>query len=157
MAPTQVQPIPKRGPKNAFTRTLAKLSDWDLLAVFDPHRSKPSPRSVLVNVPVPHEASTTAPKIRIPGWTGEQQIEQADGSIVTRKVAKGYGSKVVPAPGWVFESNQVLTSKYNIITFLPRNLLEQFRRVANIFFLGEWLRLLPLLASDEGDGSSSAL
>ena len=33
-------------------------------------------------------------------------------------------------------TNQVITSKYTIITFLPRNLFEQFRRVANIFFLG---------------------
>lgn len=31
-----------------------------------------------------------------------------------------------------FVSNQVITSKYTIITFLPRNLLEQFRRVANM-------------------------
>ncbi|PCH37000.1 hypothetical protein WOLCODRAFT_32978, partial [Wolfiporia cocos MD-104 SS10] len=31
-------------------------------------------------------------------------------------------------------SNQVTTLKYSLITFLPRNLLEQFRRVANIFF-----------------------
>ncbi|KAK0496771.1 phospholipid-translocating ATPase [Armillaria luteobubalina] len=36
----------------------------------------------------------------------------------------------------VFTSNQVITSKYNVVTFLPRNLLEQFRRVANVFFLG---------------------
>jgi phospholipid-translocating ATPase len=35
----------------------------------------------------------------------------------------------------VYPTNQVITSKYTIITFLPRNLLEQFRRVANIFFL----------------------
>ena len=35
----------------------------------------------------------------------------------------------------VYASNQVITSKYTIITFLPRNLLEQFRRIANIFFL----------------------
>ncbi|KAK0464027.1 phospholipid-translocating ATPase [Armillaria novae-zelandiae] len=35
----------------------------------------------------------------------------------------------------VYTSNQVITSKYNVVTFLPRNLLEQFRRVANIFFL----------------------
>jgi phospholipid-translocating ATPase len=34
-----------------------------------------------------------------------------------------------------FCSNQNITSKYTIITFVPRNLLEQFRRVANIFFL----------------------
>ena len=35
-----------------------------------------------------------------------------------------------------YPTNQNITSKYTIITFLPRNLLEQFRRVANIFFLG---------------------
>ncbi|CAK5275664.1 unnamed protein product [Mycena citricolor] len=35
----------------------------------------------------------------------------------------------------VYTTNQVITSKYTIITFLPRNLLEQFRRVANLFFL----------------------
>lgn len=32
----------------------------------------------------------------------------------------------------VYTPNQVLTSKYTIITFIPRNLLEQFRRVANM-------------------------
>jgi phospholipid-translocating ATPase len=29
-------------------------------------------------------------------------------------------------------TNQVITSKYTVLTFLPRNLLEQFRRVANM-------------------------
>ncbi|KAJ7276325.1 phospholipid-translocating ATPase [Mycena haematopus] len=38
-------------------------------------------------------------------------------------------------PAHTYPSNQVITSKYTIITFLPRNLLEQFRRIANIFFL----------------------
>ncbi|KAJ7137876.1 phospholipid-translocating ATPase [Mycena epipterygia] len=38
-------------------------------------------------------------------------------------------------PDHVYISNQVITSKYTLITFLPRNLLEQFRRVANVFFL----------------------
>lgn len=32
----------------------------------------------------------------------------------------------------VYWTNQVITSKYTIITFLPRNLLEQFRRIANM-------------------------
>ncbi|ORX33448.1 hypothetical protein BD324DRAFT_639819 [Kockovaella imperatae] len=31
--------------------------------------------------------------------------------------------------------NKVRTSKYTILTFIPKNLFEQFRRVANIFFL----------------------
>ncbi|KAI0086431.1 phospholipid-translocating ATPase [Irpex rosettiformis] len=35
----------------------------------------------------------------------------------------------------IYTTNQVITSKYTIITFIPRNLLEQFRRVANCFFL----------------------
>ncbi|PFH51681.1 hypothetical protein AMATHDRAFT_141942 [Amanita thiersii Skay4041] len=39
-------------------------------------------------------------------------------------------------PEHVYATNQVITSKYTIVTFVPRNLLEQFRRIANIFFLG---------------------
>ena len=35
-------------------------------------------------------------------------------------------------PEFTYTSNQVITSKYTIITFLPRNLLEQFRRIANL-------------------------
>ncbi|KAI5475468.1 phospholipid-translocating ATPase [Pseudohyphozyma bogoriensis] len=34
-----------------------------------------------------------------------------------------------------YERNKVRTSKYTLITFLPKNLSEQFRRVANIYFL----------------------
>jgi len=32
----------------------------------------------------------------------------------------------------IYTSNQVITSKYTIVTFVPRNLLEQFRRIANM-------------------------
>jgi hypothetical protein len=35
-------------------------------------------------------------------------------------------------PEHIYATNQVITSKYTLITFLPRNLLEQFRRVANM-------------------------
>jgi phospholipid-translocating ATPase len=34
-----------------------------------------------------------------------------------------------------YYTNQIVTSKYTVFTYLPRNLLEQFRRVANCFFL----------------------
>ncbi|CAE6401386.1 unnamed protein product [Rhizoctonia solani] len=34
-----------------------------------------------------------------------------------------------------YAANQVVTSKYTLLTFVPRNLLEQFRRIANMFFL----------------------
>lgn len=38
-----------------------------------------------------------------------------------------------PIKTHVLPTNQVISSKYTIITFLPRNLLEQFRRIANMY------------------------
>ena len=32
-------------------------------------------------------------------------------------------------------SNVVITSKYSVLSFLPKTLFEQFQRLANIFFL----------------------
>ncbi|XP_038049880.1 probable phospholipid-transporting ATPase IF isoform X2 [Patiria miniata] len=34
-----------------------------------------------------------------------------------------------------FPDNKIISSKYTIITFLPKNLFEQFRRIANFYFL----------------------
>ncbi|KMZ59894.1 putative Phospholipid-transporting ATPase, partial [Zostera marina] len=34
-----------------------------------------------------------------------------------------------------FKGNSIATTKYNIFTFLPKGLFEQFRRVANLYFL----------------------
>lgn len=36
-------------------------------------------------------------------------------------------------PEYIHTTNQVITSKYTIITFVPRNFLEQFRRIANLY------------------------
>ncbi|EJU00708.1 phospholipid-translocating P-type ATPase [Dacryopinax primogenitus] len=48
----------------------------------------------------------------------------------------------------IYNTNQVVTSKYTVITFVPRNLLEQFRRVANLFFLGiDVLQFFPKFAT----------
>ena len=47
--------------------------------------------------------------------------------------------------------NKVRTAKYTIITFLPRNLFEQFRRVATIYFLGlVILQLFPIFGAPKG-------
>jgi len=35
----------------------------------------------------------------------------------------------------IFIDNEIKTSKYNLLTFVPLNLYEQFRRIANFYFL----------------------
>ncbi|CAN6340945.1 unnamed protein product [Urochloa humidicola] len=34
-----------------------------------------------------------------------------------------------------YSGNSISTTKYNVVTFLPKSLFEQFRRVANVYFL----------------------
>ncbi|KAI6660095.1 phospholipid-transporting ATPase IM isoform X1-like [Oopsacas minuta] len=49
---------------------------------------------------------------------------------------------------WNYFENSISTSRYNIITFLPKNLFEQFQRVANIYFtLLLILQLIPQISS----------
>ncbi|CDZ97705.1 phospholipid-translocating p-type atpase [Phaffia rhodozyma] len=50
--------------------------------------------------------------------------------------ASELGPKGKVPKGSRYPSSQSITSKYTVVSFLPRNLIEQFRRVANIFFLG---------------------
>ncbi|XP_041666253.1 phospholipid-transporting ATPase ID-like [Cheilinus undulatus] len=47
-----------------------------------------------------------------------------------------------------YANNAIKTSKYNIVTFLPLNLFEQFRRLANAYFLFLMiLQLFPQISS----------
>ncbi|KAL1408534.1 phospholipid transporting ATPase [Vanrija albida] len=47
-----------------------------------------------------------------------------------------------------YARNKVRTSKYTLITFIPRNLFEQFHRVANIYFLAlVILQLFPMFGA----------
>eukprot|EP00794_Sanderia_malayensis_P011228 gene11228-12407_t len=45
------------------------------------------------------------------------------------------GVHIVESPHQHFADNVVITSKYKIWNFIPKNLFEQFRRVANFYFL----------------------
>ena len=61
----------------------------------------------------------------------------------------------------VYHPNQIISSKYTLFTFLPRNLLEQFRRIANMYAplhscLGAPLTALPPTASSWVSLSSSS-
>ncbi|KAI8373699.1 hypothetical protein BD560DRAFT_446220 [Blakeslea trispora] len=48
-------------------------------------------------------------------------------------------------PTQKYATNRIRTSKYTILTFVPKNLFEQFRRPANLYFLGmAVIQLLPL-------------
>ncbi|CAG8554921.1 10831_t:CDS:2 [Ambispora leptoticha] len=51
----------------------------------------------------------------------------------------------------VYVPNKIRTAKYTLFTFLPKNLFEQFRRVANVFFL--FLVVLQLVPAIGGDNS----
>ncbi|XP_055781025.1 phospholipid-transporting ATPase ID-like isoform X2 [Salvelinus fontinalis] len=47
-----------------------------------------------------------------------------------------------------YASNCIVTSKYNVVTFLPVNLFEQFQEVANTYFLFLLiLQLIPQISS----------
>ena len=81
---------------------LQRFRDFDIAKAFTPALPPLRPRNVYVNTDVPEE-------YLIP-------------SRGKRKYAREHR----------YVTNQVVTSKYTILTFLPRNLLEQFRRIANM-------------------------
>ncbi|KAK3538706.1 hypothetical protein QTP86_014156 [Hemibagrus guttatus] len=48
----------------------------------------------------------------------------------------------------IFQTNGIKTSKYNVLTFLPLNLFEQFQRIANAYFLCLLvLQVIPAISS----------
>ena len=51
------------------------------------------------------------------------------------------------------QSNCIKTSKYNIVTFLPVNLFEQFQEVANTYFL--FLLILQVSAGGPGEADGA--
>ncbi|KAG6867958.1 hypothetical protein C0993_009143 [Termitomyces sp. T159_Od127] len=53
-----------------------------------------------------------------------------------------------------YQRNKVRTTKYSLISFVPKNLYEQFRRVANLFFLAlVVVQLFPVFGAAAGSVS----
>jgi phospholipid-translocating ATPase len=70
------------------------------------------------------------------------EVEETDASVNEGGGAEGF-SRVVfcnqsqrhTKPPYIYRSNYVSTTKYNLLSFFPKALYEQFRRVANLYFL----------------------
>lgn len=50
-----------------------------------------------------------------------------------------------------YKDNKVKTSKYTFLTFLPKNLLEQFSKLANVYFLLiAFMQMIPVISISGG-------
>ena len=64
--------------------------------------------------------------------SNRQSISTATPSVRTIVVD---GSVPASSPQTGFKNNSISTTKYNVFTFVPKFLFEQFQKYANIFFL----------------------
>lgn len=85
-------------------RAYQRFNDFDLVSLFQRSPPPKTPRTIYVHQDLP----------------GDFYDVKKNGKRILKKEH-------------AYATNQVVTSKYTVITFLPRNLLEQFRRVANMY------------------------
>ncbi|XP_060771268.1 phospholipid-transporting ATPase VB [Neoarius graeffei] len=67
-------------------------------------------------------------------WTGRGNADSNVRTIVSNLLYEDQKPK--DRPNRNYARNGIKTTKYSIWSFIPMNLLEQFRRVANIYFVG---------------------
>ncbi|KAI9257440.1 hypothetical protein BY458DRAFT_588874 [Sporodiniella umbellata] len=78
------------------------------------------------------------------------KMQRIESTVKLRRIQSG-GRRVfvnMPLPEYyerpLYASNKIRTSKYTVVTFVPKNLFEQFRRPANLYFLAmAVIQLLP--------------
>jgi len=46
---------------------------------------------------------------------------------------------VTSYPDLALPDNSIQTTKYNVVNFIPKNLMEQFSKLANVYFLVKWV------------------
>lgn len=72
--------------------------------------------------------------MRPPASAEAQESQPVGGPGFSRVVFCNNSEKHRQKP-FKYRDNYVSTTKYNVFTFLPKSLFEQFRRVANLYFL----------------------
>lgn len=118
---------------------------------YDEERSTRS-HSTASALPPPPRRTATNMSLR----KGDQYLRRPTNKVKLRKIQEGgrrvYVNLPIPkgeqnakgAPKQSYASNRIVTSKYTILSFIPKNLFFQFSRLANVYFLGlAILQLLP--------------
>jgi phospholipid-translocating ATPase len=87
----------------------------------------------------PMPAELTSPYEKYPSLASLSSITRGE-SVPKRRIVVNQRHKPPlidkkGRPVQHFAANQITTSKYTIWTFLPKNLYEQFRGIANFYFL----------------------
>ncbi|KAI1715096.1 cation transport ATPase (P-type) domain-containing protein [Ditylenchus destructor] len=138
-----------------FVHSVVKAQSFEKLSfAVPPAKSKWRFRKMVSNIrkclPFARRVGDSNPDQNLPtyGQKPSTANRRASGEEVTEK------QRVVRANDREFNSafdyadNYIQTSKYNLITFIPRNLWEQFQRLANFYFLVLMLlQLIPEISS----------
>ena len=85
----------------------------------------------------------------LPVHQPSQVDKQSD--ISTEEPARIFKINPAEPPQPPFASNSIKTSKYSVVTFLPKFLLEQFSKMANLYFLVMcFLQMIPVVTITNG-------
>uniref|UniRef100_A0A8C6YWP7 Phospholipid-transporting ATPase n=1 Tax=Nothoprocta perdicaria TaxID=30464 RepID=A0A8C6YWP7_NOTPE len=75
------------------------------------------------------------PREALPPWRRMRRVGPwVWGSVGCGDVVCSEGGLLLSAPH-LYMNNRIRTTKYTVLNFIPRNLFEQFHRVANLYFL----------------------
>lgn len=124
----------------------------------DPYRRAAMDAQYRTDLSLQHESTpvTTPAASGFGGWLGGKAKGSGDKEQEFREIHFNPSAGPVPTP--IPETNRVVTSKYNIITFVPIFLFEMFSRVAYLYFLIQAsLSWWSVVSPYSGVGATAAL